>query len=222
MAELETTRETPRARSGVRPRGHVVTHVVLMVGAALMIAPFGWQFITSLKTLGESTRIPLTFLPETAQWSSYSAFFEVVPVASMAVNSVGALVLRVAGQLLIASLAAYVFARLRFRFRRPLFWCFLVVLMVPPQLFVIPQYEVMRTMGWLNSIQALAIPGMFSAFGVFVLYQFMRSLPPELDEAARIDGANPWQIYLRIMLPLCAPALAALTILTSLFSWNDL
>jgi multiple sugar transport system permease protein len=96
------------------------------------------------------------------------------------------------------------------------------VLMVPPQLFVIPQYEVIRTMGWLNSVQALALPGAFSAFGVFVLYQFMRTLPAELDEAAKIDGANPWQIYLRVILPLCRPALAALTILTSLFSWNDL
>ncbi|SDT24144.1 carbohydrate ABC transporter permease [Jiangella sp. DSM 45060] len=208
-------------RERVRSR-HLVTHVVLMAGALLMVSPFLWQFLTSLKTLGESTRIPLTVLPASPQWSNYSEFFDVVPVGSMAVNSVLALVLRVAGQLLVASLAAYVFARLRFRFRGPLLAGFLVVLMVPPQLFVIPQYEVIRTMGWLNSVQALALPGMFSAFGVFVLYQFMRTLPPELDEAARMDGANPFQIYLRIILPLCRPALAALTILTSLFSWNDL
>lgn len=201
---------------------HLVTHVVLMAGALLMVSPFLWQFLTSLKTLAESTRIPLTFLPASPEWANYSAFFDVVPVWSMAVNSVLALVLRVVGQLLVASLAAYVFARLRFRFRGPLLAGFLVVLMVPPQLFVIPQYEVIRTMGWLNSVQALALPGMFSAFGVFVLYQFMRTLPTELDEAARMDGANPFQIYLRIILPLCRPALAALTILTSLFSWNDL
>ncbi|TDD66798.1 carbohydrate ABC transporter permease [Jiangella aurantiaca] len=209
-------------KTRVRASRHLVTHVVLMAGALLMVSPFIWQFLTSLKTLGESTRVPPTVLPESAQWSNYSAFFDVVPVGSMAVNSVLALVLRVVGQLLVASLAAYVFARLRFRFRGPLLAGFLVVLMVPPQLFVIPQYEVIRTMGWLNSIQALALPGAFSAFGVFVLYQFMRTLPPELDEAARMDGANPWQIYLRIVLPLCRPALAALTILTSLFSWNDL
>lgn len=208
-------------RDRLRSR-HLVTHVVLMAGALLMVSPFLWQFLTSLKTLGESTRVPPTVIPEAARWDNYSAFFDVVPVGSMAVNSVLALVLRVAGQLLVASLAAYVFARLRFRFRGPLLAGFLVVLMVPPQLFVIPQYEVIRTMGWLNSVQALALPGMFSAFGVFVLYQFMRTLPPELDEAARMDGANPLQIYLRIVLPLCRPALAALTILTSLFSWNDL
>ncbi len=208
-------------RERLRSR-HLVTHVVLMAGALLMVSPFLWQFLTSLKTLGESTRIPLTVLPASPRWENYSAFFDIVPVGSMAVNSFLALVLRVAGQLLVASLAAYVFARLRFRFRGPLLAGFLVVLMVPPQLFVIPQYEVIRTMGWLNSVQALALPGMFSAFGVFVLYQFMRTLPTELDEAARMDGANPLQIYLRIILPLCRPALAALTILTSLFSWNDL
>ncbi|PZF85896.1 carbohydrate ABC transporter permease [Jiangella anatolica] len=208
-------------RERLRSR-HLVTHVLLMAGALLMVSPFVWQFLTSLKTLGESTRIPPTVLPSSPEWGNYSAFFDVVPVGSMAVNSVLALVLRVAGQLLVASLAAYVFARLRFRFRGPLLAGFLVVLMVPPQLFVIPQYEVIRAMGWLNSVQALALPGMFSAFGVFVLYQFMRTLPPELDEAARMDGANPLQIYLRIILPLCRPALAALTILTSLFSWNDL
>ena len=140
----------------------------------------------------------------------------------MAMNSVAALVLRVAGQLLVASLAAYVFARLEFRFKRGLLACFLMVLMVPPQLFIIPQYDVIRGLGWLNSVQALALPGIFSAFGVFVLYQFMRTLPRELDEAAKIDGANPFQIYLRVILPLCTPALAALAILTSLFSWNDL
>lgn len=208
-------------RERLRSR-HLVTHVVLMAGALLMVSPFLWQFLTSLKTLGESTRIPLTVLPASPRWENYSAFFDIVPVGSMAVNSILALVLRVAGQLLVASLAAYAFARLRFRFRGPLLAGFLVVLMVPPQLFVIPQYEVIRTMGWLNSVQALALPGMFSAFGVFVFYQFMRTLPPELDEAARMDGANPFQIYLRIILPLCRPALAALTILTSLFSWNDL
>lgn len=203
-------------------RRHLVTHVVLMIGALLMAVPFVWQFLTSLKTLGESTRVPPTLLPEAPQWANYAEFFDVVPVSSMAVNSVLALVLRVVGQLLVASLAAYVFARLRFRFRGPLLAGFLVVLMVPPQLFVIPQYEVIRTMGWLNSVQALALPGTFSAFGVFVLYQFMRTLPSELDEAAKIDGANPWQIYWRVILPLCRPALAALTILTALFSWNDL
>lgn len=203
-------------------RRHVATHVALLVGAALMVSPFLWQALTSLKTLSEATSVPPTFLPADPQPGNYATFFDRLPVLDMARNSVIALLLRVTAQLLVSSLAAYVFARLRFPGRLPLLWCFLLVLMVPPQLFVIPQYELMRDLGWLNSVQAVALPGAFSAFGVFVLYQSMRILPKELDEAAMLDGANPWQIYRRIILPLCGPSLAALGILTSLFSWNDL
>jgi multiple sugar transport system permease protein len=187
-----------------------------------MVFPFVWQFLTSLKTLSEATSAPPTLLPHHLRWGNYGVFFDLLPVVRMTANSLMALVLRVIGQLLFSSLAAYAFARLRFRFRTPLLWCFLIVLMVPPQLFVIPQYEVVRQAGLLNSIPALALPGIFSAFGVFLLYQFMRTLPEEVDEAAKLDGANPLQIYLWIILPLCRPALAALTIMTSLFSWNDL
>ena len=214
-------RERTQPRRAV-PARRIATHVVLMVGAAVMVFPFFWQLLTSFKTLRESTTVPPSFLPSTWHWDNFAEFFEILPVGAMAMNSVAALVLRVAGQLLVASLAAYVFARLEFRFKRGLLACFLMVLMVPPQLFIIPQYDVIRGLGWLNSVQALALPGIFSAFGVFVLYQFMRTLPRELDEAAKIDGANPFQIYLRVILPLCTPALAALAILTSLFSWNDL
>ncbi|MFF0307291.1 carbohydrate ABC transporter permease [Streptosporangium sp. NPDC004379] len=208
-----------RRRAGA---GRLLTHLILLAGAAVMVFPFVWQFLTSLKTLSESTSAPPTLLPRHWRWDNYATFFDLMPVMSMTANSVMTLVLRVAGQLLFASLAAFVFARLRFRFRKPLLSAFLIVLMVPPQLFVIPQYEVIRQAGLLNTVPALALPGIFSAFGVFLLYQFMRTIPAEVDEAARLDGANPFQIYLRIVLPMCRPALAALTIMTALFSWNDL
>ncbi|MGS2644520.1 ABC transporter permease subunit [Streptosporangium sp. LJ11] len=208
-----------RRRPGL---GRLLTHLVLLAGAAAMVAPFIWQFLTSVKTLSESTSAPPTLLPQQWRWDNYAAFFELMPVLSMTANSVMTLILRVAGQLVFASLAAFVFARLRFRFRKPLLWIFLVVLMVPPQLFVIPQYEVIRQAGLLNTVPALALPGIFSAFGVFLLYQFMLTVPAEVDEAAKLDGANPFQVYLRVILPMCKPALAALTIMTSLFSWNDL
>lgn len=200
----------------------VASHVALAAGALLMLVPFVWQLLTSAKTLRESTVAPPVLWPSQWQWSNFGRFFEVLPVPTMFANSLGALVLRVAGQFLMASLAAYCLARLEFRGRRALLGVFLVVLMVPPQLFIIPQYEVIRDLGWLNTVQALALPGMFSSFGMFILYQFMRTLPRELDEAARLDGANPLQIYARIVVPLCVPALAAVAIMTSLFSWNDL
>ncbi|MCL2464041.1 MAG: carbohydrate ABC transporter permease [Micrococcales bacterium] len=187
-----------------------------------MVAPFIWQFLTSVKTLRESAVAPPVVWPSQWQWSNFRRFLEVLPVPTLFANSLGALVLRVLGQMIIASLAAYCLARLKFRGQRALLAVFLVVLMVPPQMFIIPQYEIVRDMGWLNTVQALALPGMFSSFGMFILYQFMRSLPRELDEAARIDGANPWQIYRRVIVPLCVPALAAVAIMTSLFSWNDL
>ncbi len=215
MHDRTSTRRPLRA-------AQLVSHVVLALGALLMVLPFVWQLITSGKSLRESVVAPPVFWPDDWQWSNYQRFFDILPVGTLFANSLAALVLRVVGQLLMASLAAYCLARLEFRGRRALLAVFLVVLMVPPQLFIIPQYEVIRDLGWLNSIQALALPGIFSSFGMFILYQFMRSLPRELDEAARIDGANPLQIYGRVLLPLCLPALAAVAIMTSLFSWNDL
>jgi multiple sugar transport system permease protein len=119
-------------------------------------------------------------------------------------------------------MAAYAFARLRFPGRKVLFGVFLSVLMVPPQLFIIPQYQIMSDLGWLNSLQALIVPGLFSAFGVFLLRQFFLGLPPELEEAARIDGAGPLRIYWSIVLPLARPGLVALAVLVLLWSWNDL
>jgi multiple sugar transport system permease protein len=129
---------------------------------------------------------------------------------------------RTLGQLLFCSLAAYAFARIEFPGRNVLFILMLSVLMVPPQVFYLPQYLIMQDLGWLNSLQALIVPGMFSAFGTFLLRQFFLGLPKELDEAARIDGANHLQIYWRVILPLAKPALIALAIFTILWSWNDL
>jgi multiple sugar transport system permease protein len=126
------------------------------------------------------------------------------------------------GQVLLCSLAAYAFARIEFPFRNLLFGLFLSVLMVPTQLFLIPQYLIMQQLGWLNSLQALIVPGLFSAFGTFLLRQFFNGLPRELDEAAKLDGANHFRIYWQILLPLARPGLVALAILDIIWSWNDL
>lgn len=211
-----------RGASSQLRTARTLSYATLIFGALLMVSPFLWQFLTSVKSLREATVAPPVIWPSQWHWENYLRVFDVLPVASMAGNSVLALILRVSGQVVVASLAAYCFARLRFRFQRALLGLFLATLMVPPQLFIIPQYEVIRDLGWLNTVHALALPGVFSSFGMFILYQFMRALPVELDEAARIDGANPWQVYLRIIMPLCVPALAAVIIMTSLFSWNDL
>ena len=197
-------------------------HLVLIVGAVFMVGPFLWEVLTSVKTLGESTQVPPTLLPEVWQWQNYSEVFEQLPFGTMFVSTVLMTIGRTLGQLVFCSLAAYAFARMEFPGRNVIFVAFLAVLMVPPQLFLIPQYQIMAGLGWLNTLQALILPGMFSAFGTFLLRQFFLTLPREMEEAARLDGANPLQIFWHIALPLVKPGLLALTILTVLWSWNDL
>ncbi|RDG37759.1 carbohydrate ABC transporter permease [Streptomyces corynorhini] len=207
----------PRART----RSHIGVHAVLIPASLVMIAPFVWQLITSLQTLSTATRVPPSLLPA-GHWDNYGKVFGLLPFGEQFLNTALMAAGRTAGQILLCPLAAYAFARLRFPGRQPLFGLFLCVLMVPPQLFIIPQYEIMSSLGWLNSLQALIVPGMFSAFGVFLLRQFFLGLPPELEEAARLDGAGPWRIYWSIMLPLARPGVIALSVLALLWSWNDL
>jgi multiple sugar transport system permease protein len=197
-------------------------HVVLVVGAVVMVAPLLWEFLTSVKSFGESVRVPPTILPEAWDWSNYTKVFDSIPFGQQLLNTVLMTAGRTAGQLLLCSMAAYAFARLAFPGRDLIFMLFLSVLMVPSQLFLIPQYQIMQELGWLNSLQALIVPGVFSAFGTFLLRQFFLSLPKDLEEAAGLDGANPVRIYWHIMLPLARPGLVALGILTVLWSWNDL
>jgi multiple sugar transport system permease protein len=211
------TRATRKRRRTLWP-----VHTVLILGAIVMVGPFLWELLASLKTLGESTEVPPTFVPRAWEWSNYAEVFDVLPFSSMFVNTVLMTIGRTLGQLLFCSLAAYAFARLQFPGRDILFVAFLAVLMVPPQLFLIPQYQIMANLGWLNTVQALILPGMFSAFGTFLLRQFFLTLPNEIEEAARLDGCNPLQIYWHIALPLVKPGLIALGILTVLWSWNDL
>jgi len=197
-------------------------HLLLLLGAVFMVAPFLWELLTSVKSLGESTRVPPTLVPEVFRWNNYTAVFDRLPFTTQFVNTVLMTAGRTIGQLVFCSLAAYAFARLEFPGRNVLFVAFLAVLMVPPQLFYIPQYQIMANLGWLDTLQALILPGMFSAFGTFLLRQFFLTLPRELEEAARLDGCNPLQVFWYVALPLVKPGLLALAILTILWSWNDL
>ncbi|MBP2705924.1 carbohydrate ABC transporter permease [Microbispora sp. RL4-1S] len=218
----------PAARARRRPGRRVgpVTrwpiHVLLIVAAVVMVVPFVWQILTMFKTTAEATRFPPTVLPETFSPHAFETFFSTVPFWSMFGVSAGALVLRVAGQLAIASLAGYAFARIPFRGREPLFGLFVLMLMVPSQLFLIGQYELIRGLKLLDTLPALAIPGLFSAFGTFLMRQAFRTMPKDYEEAARLDGANPFQVFWHVMLPMARPTLAALAVLTGLYSWNDL
>ncbi|MGJ6967416.1 carbohydrate ABC transporter permease [Streptosporangium sp. G11] len=217
---------TARPRPRLRRRGTAATtwpiHVVLIVAAVIMVVPFVWQILTVFKTTAEATRMPPTILPEDFGLHSFATFFTTVPFWSMFAVSVGSLVLRVAGQLAVAALAGYAFARIPFRGRNLLFGLFIAMLMVPSQLFLIGQYELIRGMRMLDTLPALAIPGLFSAFGTFLMRQAFLTMPKDYEEAARLDGANTFQVFWHVMLPMARPMLAALAVLTGLYSWNDL
>jgi multiple sugar transport system permease protein len=200
----------------------LLVHLALVLGACLFVGPFFWMILTSVKSLTESTQVPPAIFPAVPQWSNYKDVVATLPFIQFYINTIVMTAGRTLGQLLFCSLAAYAFARIEFPGRNILFFLMLSVLMVPPQAFILPQYLIMQKLGWLNSLQALIVPGMFSAFGTFLLRQYFLGLPKELDEAARIDGANHLQIYWRVILPLAKPALIALAIFTILWSWNDL
>jgi multiple sugar transport system permease protein len=208
----------------MRPRrfGSVGTHAFLVAGAVVLAGPFLWEILTSFKSLTEIAQIPPTLLPAEWHFGNYADVFQALPFGTMFGNNIINAVARTAAQLLLCSMAAYAFARIDFPGRKLLFALFLSVLLVPAQLLVIPQYQIIQGMHLLNTVPALFVPGMFSAFGTFLMRQFFLSLPAELEEAARLDGANPWRIYWSIMLPLARPGLMALGILTLLWSWNDL
>ncbi len=200
----------------------LLIHLILVLGACVMVGPFVWMILTSLKTLGESTQVPPVVLPSKWQWSNYRDVWKTLPFADFYTNTILMTAGRTIGQVVFCSMAAYAFARIQFPGRDVLFILFLSVLMVPAQVFLIPQYLIMARLGWVNSLQALIVPGMFSAFGTFLLRQFFMSMPAELEEAAKLDGANHLQIYSRVMLPLAKSGLIALAIITIRWSWNDL
>lgn len=213
-------RRRPAGR-GTR-RGHWLVHLLLITGAIVMVFPFVWQTLTAFKTFQDSVQVPPVVIPDPWVFTNFAEVFESMPFGQMFLNSVLLTVGRTVGQVVLCTMAGYAFARIPFRGRNVLFVVFLSVLMVPSQLYLLPQFEIIQALGWINTLQALIVPGLFSAFGTFLMRQFFMSMPAELEEAARIDGANPWQTFWRIMVPLAKPGIVALTVFTVLWSWNDL
>jgi multiple sugar transport system permease protein len=208
--------------SSVRKQKNIIIHLILIAGALIMIMPFLWMVLTSLKTFGESTQVPPVIIPSKFKWSNFSEIFVTLPFIKFYWNTIITTIFKTLGQLLFCSLAAYAFARIKFPGRNILFILLLSILMVPSQAYVIPQYLLMVKLELLNSLIALVVPGITSVFGTFLLRQFFLSLPSELEDAAKLDGCNHFQIYWKVMLPLAKPGLIALAIFTILWSWNDL
>ena len=197
-------------------------HVLLLFFGLFMVFPFVWQIIMSLSTNAEVRSVPPTFWPEVLQWHNYSDVFTKLPFMQNFWISVLITVIRTLAQLLFCSMAGDALARLQFSGRGILFGAVLLILMVPSQVSLIPQSQIVQGLGLLETPWGIVLPGLFSAFGTFLMRQTFLSLPREMEEAARLDGCSQWQIFTKVMLPLAAPGLSAVAITTVLWSWNDL
>lgn len=200
----------------------VLTVLLLVVGAIVMVFPFVWMVLTSLKTFQEAIHIPITWLPQEWMFSNYLTVLQKLNFGVYYRNTIFVTVTVLVGQLFLCSLAGYAFARLRFPGKNLIFFLILSVLMVPPQMTLIPRYLMMDYFGWVDTFKGLIIPMIPSAYGTFFLRQFFMSLPQELEDSAKIDGCSYFRIYWNIMLPLCTSALVAYGILNFLATWNDL
>ncbi|GIO96217.1 MULTISPECIES: carbohydrate ABC transporter permease [Paenibacillus] len=200
----------------------LAVHILLAVGALLMIMPFLWMISTSFKSFADSMSVPPKWLPVEWHPDNYLRVIQTIDFGTYYLNTIIVTVGRTAGQLILCSLAAYAFASLRFPFKNAIFLALLAVLMVPSQVVMIPSFVIMREFNWLDTFYVLIIPGIFSAFGTFLLRQFFMTLPKDLEEAAKIDGCSYFRIYWNIYLPLSKAALVSLAIFTILASWNDL
>jgi multiple sugar transport system permease protein len=194
---------------------------MLLVGGALMMIPFVWMFSTSWRLAKDSFSLPPEWLPLTWRIENYQEVLNGIPFVAFIVNSLKVSALITLGQLVTCSMAAYAFARLRFPGRDLLFLVFLSQLMVPQQVTIIPVFILIRVLGLLDTHWALVIPALFSAFGTFLLRQFFLTIPHELEDAARVDGAGYVRTFLQIVLPLAGPALSTLAIFVFNFYWNE-
>jgi len=208
------------ARATPRPVDWLIFGL-LLIGALLMCGPFIWMVSTSLKPSAEVFKFPPTLFSASPQPGNYTRIFSTIPFGQALTNSVIVATSVTVLQLIVCSMAAYAFACLRFRGREVLFLIYLAALMVPSQVTLIPNFILIRNLGWIDTYQGLILPYAFSSFGTFLLRQYMKTIPMELIEAARIDGANHAQIYAGVVLPLALPALGALAIFTFVAQWNN-
>ncbi|HEL2594765.1 MULTISPECIES: carbohydrate ABC transporter permease [Streptococcus] len=198
-------------------------HAFLILVAMGMLIPFVWMVLTSFKTVTESTQMnPFQFLPSKWMVSNYTEAIRTNNFPILYLNTILMMLWRIFSSVMFSAMAAYAFARLEFPGRNFLFGLVLFQMMVPPQLFVIPQYLMIDQLGMRNTIFALVFPGIVSAFGTFLLRQFFMGLPKELEESAKLDGCNIGQTFFKVMLPLAKSGLIALAIFTALFAFKDL
>ncbi|MCC6802412.1 MAG: carbohydrate ABC transporter permease [Anaerolineae bacterium] len=197
-------------------------YAILIVVALSMVVPFMWMVTTSLKSPGTTFSYPPQILPNEFNFSQYQRLFDNLPFARYFINTVFVTLATVVGQLIVCSMAAYGFARLNFMGRDTIFVLYLMTMMIPFQITLIPLYLIITQLGWVNTYQGLIVPGISSAFGIFLLRQSFLNIPRDYQDAARIDGANEFTIFTRVFLPLNGPTLATLGVFAFMGTWTDL
>ena len=208
--------------------GRIIRSILMSLVAIVMLVPFLWMIVTSLQSPETLVRFPPQFIPRSPKWSNYAEVFSEMPIGTFFFNSVKISVLGTIGEVMAASLAAFAFARMQFRGKKLLFGLLLATMMIPFQVTMVPVFIIMRWLGWLDSHASLIIPHFFGgafasgAFGIFLLRQFFESVPRELEDASRIDGASRFRFFTTILLPLSKPALAVLALFVFMGIWNDL
>jgi multiple sugar transport system permease protein len=201
--------------------GKAVLYTLLTIAALLFMVPFFLMLSNAFKSSAEILRIPPTIFPENPSFDAFRKVIQDAPFIRWFGNSVFVALSVTTLVLLTSSLAGYIFAKFEFPGRQVIFVLLLMTMMVPFPVLLIPSYLVVNELGLVNSLWALIVPGMASAFGIFLMRQFIQGIPNDLIEAARLDGASEWAIYARIIVPLARPSMAALGIFTFLASWND-
>lgn len=198
-----------------------ILYAVLIALAILMLIPFAWMLSASLKLDKDVFIFPIEWIPKNPRWQNYVDIWTKIPLSKFVLNTTKLTIIVTLLQLLTSSFAAYAFAKLDFKYKNLLFMAYISTIAMPWQVYMVPQFIMMRGLGMNDSHMAIICLQAFSAFGVFMMRQFYQGIPDELCEAARIDGMSEYKIYSKIMLPLSKPALSTLTIFTFVATWND-
>lgn len=200
----------------------ILVYAVLILGSVVMIFPFVWMILTSLKTQAEAMAVPPQFFPSSLQFENFTKALNSLPFFSLYANTILMIVFRVLCAVVFSSMAGFAFAKINFKGKNFLFSLVLVQMMLPSQIFIIPQYQMLAKVGLTNSLFALVFPGIVSAFGTFFLRQAYMGIPNEIAEAAYLDGCSKWQTFTKVMLPLTGNSIAALSVFTAVFAYSDL
>ena len=209
------------SKSTNRAIGHTIIYILLILLTVIMLVPFLWMLSASVKMNKDIFVIPYEWLTKEPKWSNYIDIWTRIPLAKYALNTLKLTIIVTLLQILTSSFAAYAFSKLEFTGRKTLFLAYIATIAVPWQVYMVPQFMFMRSLGLADTHLAIIILQAFSAFGVFLMRQFYEGIPDSLCEAARIDGMSEYQIYAKIMLPLSKPSLSTLVIFTFVNTWND-